>query len=34
MNSFHNSKLYMQVVMSVDLAASLIFMHVTSTVEP
>jgi hypothetical protein len=33
LNSFHNSKLYMQLVMSVDLAASLIFMHVTSTVE-
>jgi len=33
MNSFHNSELYMQLVMSVDLAAILIFMHVASTVE-
>jgi len=33
MNSFHNSKLFMQLVMSVDLAANLIFMHVASTVE-
>jgi len=33
MNIFHNSKLYMELVMSGDLAASLIFMHVASTVE-
>jgi hypothetical protein len=33
MDSVHNSKLYMQLVMSVDLAESLIFMYVASMVE-
>jgi hypothetical protein len=33
MNSFLNTKLYMQLEMNVNLAARLIIMHVASTVE-